>query len=132
MKEMEPEETHSRSKLSVDLDELAKVGATYLPNLANIHGDAARRIHRSAIDDGRIFRVPGTAGTEVSPALAHYQAVRDLLQNILRETTMNLNGAGTGILRIVEMYGGTDAENTKRVDVPIPPAPGDPIPPKEN
>lgn len=116
------------SRLSVDLDYLTKAGAELMPAVAAIHAEATARVHESARSDHLVFRTPGTGGARKSPAWEYFQELRDMVQRITRETAVNVDDAGMGLLRVVELYGGADAENVERFPVPEAPAPGDPLP----
>ncbi|GIG67669.1 hypothetical protein [Phytomonospora endophytica] len=116
------------SGLKVDLDYLTEAGKVLLPRLATVHSMAAGQIHLSSRNDAGVMRRPGSGGQEESLAWAKWRELRDLLQTLAGETASNVDDSGMGLLRVVELYGGADAENVERLHTPVPPVPGDPLP----
>lgn len=128
MKEMK--ESGGPSGLTVDLGYLTDAGADLIPRLAAVHGEMAAQVHLSSRNDSTVMRRPGSGGNEESLAWAKWRELRDLLQRLAGETAVNVDDTGMGLLRIVELYGGADAENVDRLNIPVPPVPGDPLPPE--
>lgn len=124
------EEATPQEGLKAGLDSLTLVGAKLLPTVAQHFSEFASALHFGSGNSGMLFRTPGSRGERVGPVLAKWTELRDALISLAGETAVNVNDAGMGLLQVVEMYGGTDAENVKRLDVPMPPAPGDPLPPE--
>lgn len=103
-------------KTQVDLENLWEVGASLLPSVANIHADAAVKVHAARSHDAGLFETPGMPEGSKSVVFDVFCELRDQLQTVARTTSMNLRDSGAGCVKAADSYSRTDLTNAERLE----------------
>jgi hypothetical protein len=131
----------SGEEFGADLFELYHAGRVLFPEIATRYSELTMRVHRQETTLRVLFEVDGSV-----PERAHRMLLelREELQHVLRQSSINIDESGRALVTIADSYAATDeqaaAEMTRKLDryqdvfvhaptrVPTPPAPGDPQP----
>lgn len=105
--------TQEPKELAADLFALWEMGAVLLPQMAVDFSASTTEVHRTHGGDGGVFRLPGTS--ERCPSYGDWSTLRDLLQEVLRDTSVNLAATGEALIRIMNDYAGQDENSAARL-----------------
>jgi hypothetical protein len=94
-------------KFAADLSDLRMVGAVDLPAMAFTFAALNNAVDKTEAGDSDGFAWQSGG---MSQAFGPWAELRDSLQNLLGQTSQNLEVAAQAVLQIVETYAATDAE----------------------
>lgn len=103
-------------KIQTDLENLWKVGSYHLPALATVYADTAGKVHAARTNDAGLFETPGMPAGGKSALYYKFSELRDQLQVVARNTTINLRDSGAGCVKAANAFSETDLSNAERLD----------------
>lgn len=105
----------SRETLA-NLENLWAIGSYHLPVLAVTFGEAAGKVHQTRSHDSGLLETPGGADGAKSPVFDSFSELRDLLQQVARNTCINLRDSGAGCVAAADAFSERDLSNSERLE----------------
>lgn len=100
----------------VDIQNLWEIGARILPSLAHVHAEAATKVDSTRGHEAALFETPGLPAGSKSYVFSSFCELRDQLQAIARNTSINLRDSGAGCVKVADSFSQTDLNNSERLE----------------
>lgn len=100
----------------VDIQNLWEIGARLLPGVAHIHAEVTSKVDSTRSLEAALFETPGQPAGSKSYVYSSFCELRDQLQAVSRNTSINLRDSGAGCMKVADSFSETDLSNAERLE----------------